>query len=189
MLKNLNIPAYAYVVAAVVVVVLAITICIVVIARRKRSMRRAMARIKKIEKSLSARSAERKKESAAFVVEIKNVQIGGTAATRAVEKIVCKNNPPLSAQGMAEENALTAALFPLYAQEKAYPELYGNERVSAATEAVKAADSAFESERKAYNAALAAFNEQSATKSGKIVARMYKYSVPPSFPDPQGGSY
>lgn len=184
MFNDLNIPAYAYVVAAIIIAALTATICAVVIARRKRTMRRAIDRIAKLEKSLNARSIERKRESAAFVVEIKNVQRGGTAATRAVEKIVGENHPPLSVEGMSEENALTAALFPLYAQEKAYPELYGNERVSAATEALRAADSAFENERREYNAALAAFKKQSSTKSGKIVARMYKYSAPPAFPDP-----
>lgn len=185
MSKNILIPTHALVcLAAAAILFVAVIILAVACIRSNAAIRAAMDKIERIETSLEERSAIRKKESAAFVAEICNVQHGGTAATRAVERIIGENYSPLSKEWMAEDNALTAALFPLYAQEMAYPELYSNERISAATKSLKEADSAFESERKAYNAACMALEKQTSTKSGKIVSRMHGYSAPPLFPDP-----
>jgi len=170
--------------AAAAVLIIIAAIFIVALIRSKSAIRGTMNKLSEIEDSLRERSAERKTETVAFVTEIKNVQKGETADTRAVSKLASENHSPLSAEGMAEENALTAALFPLYMQERAYPELYSNERVSAAAKSLRAADSAFESERQAYNEACAVLTRQTSTKSGRLVARMYKYSAPPPFPDP-----
>lgn len=169
--------------AAAAVAVAAIVIAVLCI-RSNVIIRSTMDKLSRIEKSLEKRSAKRRKESAAFVAEICSVQRGGTAATKAVEKIIGENYSPLSEDGMAEDNALTAALFPLYAQERAYPELYMNERVSAATKSLKEADSAFEADRKAYNAACMALKKQTSTRSGRFVAKVRGYSAPPIFPDP-----
>lgn len=176
-------PAFVWLVAAAALLIAAIVVAALCI-RSNVKIRAAMDKLSTIEKSLEKRSARRRKESAAFVAEIRAVQHGGTAATNAVEKIVGENYSPLSKEGMAEDNALTAALFPLYAQEKAYPELYLNEKVSAATKSLKEADSAFESDRKAYNAACVNLQRQTSTRSGRVVAKMHGYSAPPIFPDP-----
>lgn len=182
---NILAPSGAYVILAAVVLLIAVLfIAIIMLIRSHSEIRRTLERISRTKDALCARSVERKKETAVFVAEIENIQKGGTAATKAVERLINRNCPPLSKQGMEDENALTAALFPLYVQEKSYPELYCNEKVSAATESLKVADSAFESERKAYNEACATFAKQTSTRSGRIVARMHKYLEPTPFPDP-----
>lgn len=182
---NLLSPPRTYVlIAAVALLVAALAFIMITFIRSHSAIRRTLESISRSKDALCARSVERKKETAVFVAEIENVQIGGTAATKAVERLIGRNCPPLSKQGMEDENALTAALFPLYIQEKSYPELYGNAKVSAATESLKVADSAFETERKAYNEACAAFARQTSTRSGKIIARMHKYFAPTPFPDP-----
>lgn len=179
-------PLHAYVLAGATAAIAAALIALVVLLiRRSAAIRGTLGKIEQLEKSLAKRAAERKKETAAFVAEIESVQNGGTAATKAVEACMRAASPTLSERGMAEENALTAALFPLYAQEKAYPELYGNAGVCEATASLKAADSAFEAERKAYNAECERFAKQTSTGSGKFIARVHKYSTPPLFPDPE----
>lgn len=163
---------------------IALIVLVVLLIRRNAAIRNTLGKISQLGKSLSARAAERKKEIAAFVAEIESVQNGGTAATKAVEMCMRATSPTLSEKGMAEENALTAALFPLYVQEKSYPELYGNVGVCEATASLKAADSAFEAERKAYNAECEKLTRQTSTKSGRFIARVHRYVTPPLFPDP-----
>jgi len=185
MFKNILAPSPVYaLIAAVSLLFIFLAIVAIALIRSYSAIRRTMENISRIKDSLCVRSAERKKETAVFVAEIENIQNGGTAATKAVERLMKRNCPPLSKQGMAEENALTAALFPLYIQEKSYPELYSNAKVSAATESLKVADSAFETERKAYNEACAAYAKQTSTRSGRIIVRMHKYFAPTPFPDP-----
>lgn len=185
MLKNILAPAHAYMaLAAIAILLIAAIVFAIICIRSNVIIRDTMDKLSRIEKSLEKHSAKRKKQSAVFVAEIRSVQCGGTAATKAVEKIISEEYSPLSEEGMAEDNALTAALFPLYAQESAYPELYSNERVSAATKSLKETDSAFESDRKAYNAACVTLKKQTSTRSGRVIARMHGYSAPPIFPDP-----